>query len=47
VRPEWTEFTFPFSSFEGADLSAFWKIFLAAGPASGDFRFEIDEIRIR
>jgi imidazolonepropionase-like amidohydrolase len=43
---EWAEFTFPFSSFEGVDFSELRGIQFAAGPEPGNFRFEIDGIRI-
>lgn len=45
--PEWAEFTFPLSSFEGADPANLRRISFAAGPEPGDFRFDIDEIRMR
>ncbi len=44
---EWAEFTFPFSSFEGVDFSELRAIQFAAGPEPGNFRFEIDQIRVR
>ena len=44
--PEWKQFTFPISSFEGADGHSISAVIFAAGPAPGAFEFYLDEVHI-
>ncbi|HEV3040718.1 MAG TPA: CIA30 family protein [Candidatus Angelobacter sp.] len=43
---EWKQFTFPISSFEGADGHSISALIFAAGPAPGSFEFYLDEVHI-
>lgn len=45
--PDWAEFTYPLSSFSGVDVSVFWRIIFSGGPDTGEFAFQIDEVRFR
>jgi imidazolonepropionase-like amidohydrolase len=44
--PEWKQFTFPLSSFEGADGHGLNAVIFAAGPTPGSFDFYLDEVHI-
>jgi hypothetical protein len=44
--PEWKQFTFPLSSFEGADGHGLNAVIFAAGPTPGSFEFYLDEVHI-
>ncbi|HEV2989965.1 MAG TPA: hypothetical protein VG759_16090, partial [Candidatus Angelobacter sp.] len=44
--PEWKQFTFPISSFEGADGHSISAVIFAAGPSPGAFEFYLDEVHI-
>ncbi len=44
--PEWKQFTFPISSFNGMDGSDLNGIFFGGGPEPGSFSFQIDEVRL-
>lgn len=44
--PEWKQFTFPFSSFGGADGSDIIGIAWAAGPKTGTFTLQLDNVRV-
>lgn len=44
--PEWKQFTFSISSFEGADGHGVSAVIFAAGPAPGPYNFYLDEVRI-
>jgi hypothetical protein len=46
VGPEWKQFTFPLSAFDGMDGSDLTGIFFGAGPEPGSFAFQIDEVRL-
>ncbi len=45
--PEWKEFTFPFSGFDGIDGHDVAGIAFTAGPKPGPFAFRIDEVSVR
>ena len=45
--PDWKEFTFPFSAFDGIDGHDVTGIAFTAGPKSGPFAFRIDEVSVR
>ena len=45
--PDWAEFTYPLSSFSGVDVSAVWRVVFSGGPDTGEFAFQIDEVRFR
>jgi hypothetical protein len=44
--PEWKQFNFPISSFEGADGHGLSALVFAAGPTPGNFEFYLDEVHI-
>ncbi len=44
--PEWKQFAFPISSFDGADGHGLSALIFAAGPSPGEFAFYLDEVRI-
>jgi len=44
--PEWKQFSFPFSSFSGADGSDIIGIAWVAGPQTGAFTLGLDNIRL-
>jgi hypothetical protein len=44
--PEWKEFRFPLSSFNGTDGHDVTAILFSAGPPAGDFSFAIDTVRL-
>ncbi|HEY6392631.1 MAG TPA: amidohydrolase family protein [Bryobacteraceae bacterium] len=46
VGPEWKQFRFPLSSFNGFDGSGMMGLFIGAGPPAGKFRLYIDDVRI-
>ena len=43
---EWKQFTFPISSFEGADGHGLSAVIFAGGPTPGSFEFYLDEVHI-
>ncbi len=45
--PDWKEFTFPFSSFNGIGGSDTMAIIFSGGPQPGPFSFEIDDVRLQ
>ena len=45
--PEWKEYTFPFSAFEGIDGHDIMGIAFTSGPTPGPFSFNIDEVSFR
>jgi imidazolonepropionase-like amidohydrolase len=45
--PEWKQFTLPFTSFDGLDGSDIMAIVWCAGPKTGTFEFELDNIRVQ
>ncbi len=46
VGPEWKQFTFPLSAFNGTDGRDITAILFAGGPQAGKFDFQIDEIQL-
>jgi hypothetical protein len=44
--PEWTEFAFPLSAFNGTDGRDVTSITFAAGPQPRKFSFQIDDVRL-
>ncbi|HEY1203055.1 MAG: CIA30 family protein [Bryobacteraceae bacterium] len=44
--PEWTEYTFPLSAFNGTDGHDITSITFAAGPQPQKFSFQIDDVRL-
>ncbi len=47
VGPEWKQFTFPLSAFNGTDGHDVNAILFVGGPQPGKFEFQIDEIRLQ
>jgi hypothetical protein len=45
--PDWQEVHIPFERFSGADMTHLRGLAFCAGPKSGTFRFEIDQVVIR
>jgi hypothetical protein len=45
--PDWAEFTYPLSSFSGADVSGVRRVAFSGGSEPGEFAFQIDEVRFR
>jgi hypothetical protein len=45
--PDWKEYTFPFSAFDGIDGHDIMGIAFTAGPQPGPFTFRIDEVSAR
>jgi imidazolonepropionase-like amidohydrolase len=45
--PEWKQLTLPFASFGGLDGSDIMAIVWCAGPKTGTFEFELDNIRVQ
>ena len=43
--PEWKQFTFQISEFDGMDGSDLMGIFFGGGPGPGRFVFQIDDVR--
>lgn len=44
--PEWKDYSFPFNAFDGIDGGDVMAILWVAGPAGGEFSFQIDEVRL-
>jgi imidazolonepropionase-like amidohydrolase len=44
---EWKEYSIPFSAFSGSDGHDIMAILFAGGPQPGDFKFQIDDVRLR
>ena len=44
VTPEWKQFTFPLSSFQGVDAHTIMGIVFCGGPAPGKYEFDLDEV---
>jgi imidazolonepropionase-like amidohydrolase len=44
---EWKEYSIPFSAFSGSDGHDIMAILFAGGPRPGDFKFQIDDVRLR
>src|SRR5262245_8962770 len=44
---EWKEYTIPFSAFGGSDGHDVMAILFVGGPQPGDFKFQIDDVRLR
>jgi imidazolonepropionase-like amidohydrolase len=47
VGPEWKQFTFPLSAFNGTDGHDVTAILFVGGPQAGKFEFQIDEIQLQ
>jgi Complex I intermediate-associated protein 30 (CIA30) len=47
VGPEWKQFTFPLSAFNGTDGHDVNAILFVGGPQAGKFEFQVDEIRLQ
>jgi len=47
VGPEWKQFTFPLSAFNGSDGHDVNAILFVGGPQGGTFEFQVDEIRLQ
>jgi hypothetical protein len=47
ASPEWKQFTLPFASFGGLDGSDIMGIAWTAGPQTGPFVFELDNVRLQ
>jgi imidazolonepropionase-like amidohydrolase len=47
VGPEWKQFSFPLSAFNGTDGHDVAAILFVGGPQAGKFEFQIDEIRLQ
>ncbi len=45
--PDWKEYTFPFSAFDGIDGHDIMGVAFTAGPQPGPFMFRIDEVSLR
>jgi imidazolonepropionase-like amidohydrolase len=45
--PDWAEFTYPLSSFSGADVSGVRRVVFSGGSEPGEFAFQIDEVCFR
>jgi hypothetical protein len=46
IGPEWKEYAFALADFPGLDPSGTTGVLFSAGPAPGDFEFEIDDVRL-
>jgi hypothetical protein len=44
--PEWQQFSFPFSQFDGVDSYDLLGILFTAGPEPGGFAFQVDEAKL-
>jgi hypothetical protein len=44
--PEWKQYTFPFTAFNGADGHDVTAILFASGPEARKFDFQIDGVRL-
>jgi hypothetical protein len=47
VGPEWKQFTFPLSAFDGTDGHDVTAILFVGGPQAGKFDFKIDDIHLQ
>lgn len=47
VGPEWKQFSFPLSSFNGTDGHDVTAILFVGGPQTGEFDFQIDDVQLR
>jgi hypothetical protein len=47
VGPEWKQFTFPLSAFDGTDGHDVTAILFVGGPQAGKFDFQIDDIHLQ
>jgi hypothetical protein len=47
VGPEWKQFSFPLSAFNGTDGHDVNAILFVGGPQAGKFEFQIDEIQLQ
>ena len=43
---EWQEISLPLASFKGVDTSAITMIAFNAGPQTGDYQFQIADVRL-